>query len=71
MFSFENTVVIDRPIEYVFAFVTDLQRIPMWNYYVQSVTPTSVEVGTQGATYPRTTSKICALHTSRLVRPWS
>jgi len=51
MFKFENTIVIDRPIENVFAFVADLSSIPKWNYYVLSVVPTSPESGTVGSTY--------------------
>jgi uncharacterized membrane protein len=51
MFIFNNSVVIDRPIETVFAFVADLPSIPKWNYYVLSVVPTSPESGTVGSTY--------------------
>lgn len=51
MFAFENTIVIDRPIEEVFAFVADLPSIPKWNYYVLSVSPTSPKPGTVGSTY--------------------
>ena len=50
MITFENTVFIERPIEEVFAFLADLQKIPKWNYYVRSVTPTSVETAV-GSTY--------------------
>ena len=51
MFNFENTIVIDKPIETVFSFVVDLQATPMWNYYVLSVEPTSPEPGKVGSTY--------------------
>jgi uncharacterized membrane protein len=51
MFTFENTVLIDRPIEAVFAFVVDLPSIPKWNYYVLSVSPTSPKPGVVGSTY--------------------
>lgn len=51
MFNFENSIVIDRPIEIVFAFVADLPNIPKWNYYVLSVEPISPESGTVGSTY--------------------
>ena len=51
MFTFENTVVIDRPIEEVFAFVVDLPSLPKWNYYVLSVLPTSPKPGSVGSTY--------------------
>ena len=51
MFDFENTIVINRPVEEVFAFLVDLPRIPMWNYYVRSVVPTSPQSGSVGSTY--------------------
>jgi uncharacterized membrane protein len=51
MFEFENSITIDRDIEDVFRFVTDLTTVPKWNYYVRSVTPTSDHPGTEGATY--------------------
>jgi hypothetical protein len=51
VFTFENSIDIDRPIENVFAFVADLPSIPKWNYYVLSVVPTSPESGTVGSTY--------------------
>ena len=51
MFNFENTIVIDKPIETVFSFVVDLETTPMWNYYVLSVVPTSPEPGKMGSTY--------------------
>jgi uncharacterized membrane protein len=51
MFNFENSIVIDRPIEQVFPFVADLPSIPKWNYYVLSVEPTSPELGVVGSTY--------------------
>jgi uncharacterized membrane protein len=45
MFTFENTVLIDRPVEDVFAFAADLPSPPKWNYFVRSVSPTSPQVG--------------------------
>ncbi len=51
MIHFENSIVIDRPIEEVFAFVVDLPSIPKWNYYVLSVVPTSPTLGLVGSTY--------------------
>jgi uncharacterized membrane protein len=32
--SFENTVMIRRPIEDVFAFLSDFENIPKWNYAI-------------------------------------
>lgn len=51
MFTFENTVVIDRPIGDVFSFVVDLSNLPKWNYYVLSVSPTSSRPISVGSTY--------------------
>ena len=51
MIAFENTIVIDRRIEEVFAFVVDLPSLPKWNYYVLSVSPTSPKPGAVGSTY--------------------
>ena len=38
MLEFENNIRIDRPIAEVFAFLSDLENIPKWNYYVLKVT---------------------------------
>jgi uncharacterized membrane protein len=35
--EFENTIPIDRPIDEVFAFLSDFENIPKWNYYVLEV----------------------------------
>jgi uncharacterized membrane protein len=35
--EFENTIAIERPIYEVFAFLSDFQNIPKWNYYVLEV----------------------------------
>jgi carbon monoxide dehydrogenase subunit G len=32
--TFENTVMIARPIQDVFAFLSDLENIPKWNYAI-------------------------------------
>jgi carbon monoxide dehydrogenase subunit G len=32
--TFENTVLIARPIEDVFGFLSDLENIPKWNYAI-------------------------------------
>lgn len=37
MMEFENTILIQRPIEEVFAFVSDFENVPKWNYYVTHV----------------------------------
>jgi uncharacterized membrane protein len=51
MFNFEDNMVIERPVEEVFAFVADLPSIPKWNYFVLSVVPTSPKSGSVGSTY--------------------
>jgi uncharacterized membrane protein len=37
MLEFENIIRIDRPVEEVFAFLSDFGNIPKWNYYVVEV----------------------------------
>jgi carbon monoxide dehydrogenase subunit G len=49
--SFETSVRIGRPIEHVFAFVSDPSQFPLWNSAVQAVRGTSGETGEPGSTY--------------------
>jgi uncharacterized protein YndB with AHSA1/START domain len=47
--SFKNTVMIGRPIEEVFGFLSDFENIPRWNYAIvetRKVTDGPVGVGT-------------------------
>jgi carbon monoxide dehydrogenase subunit G len=56
MASFENTVIIQRPVEDVFAFLADFENVPKWNYAIvetRKVSPGPVGVGT---TYRQTRS---------------
>lgn len=49
MLEFENTIRIARPVEEVFAFLSDFENIPKWNYYVLEVrqlSEGSIGVGT-------------------------
>jgi uncharacterized protein YndB with AHSA1/START domain len=49
MATFENTVMIARPIQDVFAFLSDLENIPKWNYAIvetRKVSEGPVGVGT-------------------------
>ena len=49
MATFENTLVIRRPIEEVFAFLADLENVPRWNYAIvktHKVSQGPVGVGT-------------------------
>jgi ligand-binding SRPBCC domain-containing protein len=51
MISFETSVRIGRPVEEVFAFVSNPLEFPRWNSAVQSVRGTSGETGEVGSTY--------------------
>ena len=51
MLEFENTIRIDRPVEEVFAFLSDFQNIPKWNYYVLEVRQLSEHPIGIGTTY--------------------
>jgi carbon monoxide dehydrogenase subunit G len=56
MASFENAVIIRRPVEEVFAFLADFENVPRWNYAIvetKKVSPGPVGVGT---TYRQTRS---------------
>ena len=47
--TFENTVMIGRPIEEVFAFLSDFENVPKWNYAIvetRKVSEGPVGVGT-------------------------
>ena len=49
MLEFENTIAIERPIDEVFAFLSDFENIPKWNYYVLEVrqlSESSIGIGT-------------------------
>ncbi len=41
MIEIDNTIRINRPIAEVFAFLSDLENLPKWNYYVLKVTKLS------------------------------
>jgi carbon monoxide dehydrogenase subunit G len=49
--TFETGVRVERPIEEVFAFVSDPLSFPRWNSAVQTVQRTSGESGGPGSTY--------------------
>jgi uncharacterized membrane protein len=51
MLEFENTIRIDRRIEEVFAFLSDFENIPKWNYYVLEVRQLSESPIGIGTTY--------------------
>jgi uncharacterized membrane protein len=41
MIEFDNTIRINRPIAEVFTFLSNLENLPKWNYYVLKVTKLS------------------------------
>ena len=49
--KFSNQLVINAPAAEVFAFISDFQNIPKWNYYVMSVTQVEGDSITVGARY--------------------
>jgi uncharacterized membrane protein len=49
--EFENTIAIERPIDEVFAFLSDFENIPKWNYYVLEVRQLSESPIGIGTTY--------------------
>jgi uncharacterized protein YndB with AHSA1/START domain len=51
MIAFEASVRVDRPIEEVFAFVSDPSLFPRWNSAVQTVDLISGATGALGSTY--------------------
>jgi hypothetical protein len=54
--SFENTVVIQRPVEDVFAFLADFENVPRWNYAIVETRKTSPGPVGVGTTYDQTRS---------------
>jgi uncharacterized protein YndB with AHSA1/START domain len=51
MIAFQTSVRIARPIDEVFAFVSDPSQLPRWNSAVESVHSTSAPAGATGSTY--------------------
>ena len=51
MIEFENVVEIDRPIGEVFGFLTNLENLPKWNYFVTKVQKISPGPAGVGARY--------------------
>jgi uncharacterized membrane protein len=49
--EFNNTIHIDRPVGEVFAYLSDFQNIPKWNYYVLEVRQLSDNPIGVGTTY--------------------
>ena len=51
MLEFENIIRIERPVGAVFAFLSDFENIPKWNYYVLEVRRLSEGPTGIGTTY--------------------
>lgn len=51
MLEFESAISIDRPVDEVFAFLSDFENIPKWNYYVLEVRQVSENPIGVGTTY--------------------
>ena len=51
MLEFENNIRVHRPVAEVFTFLSDLENIPKWNYYVLEVRKTSDGPTRIGSTY--------------------
>jgi uncharacterized membrane protein len=49
--EFENSIAIERPIDEVFAFLSNFENIPKWNYYVLEVRQLSESPIGIGTTY--------------------
>jgi uncharacterized protein YndB with AHSA1/START domain len=51
MATFENVVVIGRPIEDVFAFLSNFENVPKWNYAIVETRKVSQGAGGVGTIY--------------------
>jgi len=49
--AFQTSVAVERPVEEVFAYVSDPCNFPDWNSAVRAVRPTSPRSGDVGSTY--------------------
>lgn len=54
MISFTNTITIDRPAEDVYAYLTDLEHIPEWNWAITKTSKISEGPVTAGTRYEQT-----------------
>jgi uncharacterized membrane protein len=52
--EFHNEIIIERPIEEVFPFLSNLENIPKWNYYVPEVRKTSEGPVAKGTVFHQT-----------------
>lgn len=54
MIEFKNTIVIKRPLEEVFSFISDFENMSKWNYFVLTVDQLTKESVGVGTTYHQT-----------------
>jgi uncharacterized protein YndB with AHSA1/START domain len=57
MGTFENTVIIERPVGAVFAFLAAFENVPTWNHAIETTTKTSPGPVGVGTTYLQTRSE--------------
>jgi Polyketide cyclase / dehydrase and lipid transport len=56
MHTFENTAIIRRPAEEVFAYLADFEKIPIWNYAIEETSKASAGPVGVGTRYRQTRS---------------
>lgn len=56
MIEFTNTIDINRPVDEVFAYVSDLEHTPEWNWAISETRKTSAGPVAVGTTYRQTRS---------------
>ena len=52
MMQFENKVVVKRPLEEVFEFMSHFENVPKWNYFVVGVQKVSEDSARRGNNLP-------------------
>lgn len=51
MQTFENHLIIERPVEMVFDFIADFENLPKWNYYIMETKSVDGDVSGVGARF--------------------
>jgi len=54
MIEFKNTILINRPLQEVFSYISDFENLPKWNHYVKDVAKLSDGPVGVGTTYHQT-----------------
>ena len=47
MITLANRIIINKPVEEVFTFISEFENIPRWNYYVKEVSRIPVQKGSR------------------------